>query len=87
MTGSFSVDFAALAELRKWPSLNNQRRPDRETYIVAAGPLDQCIREFMAKPEPTRHLYEIHTARQPPLIMDVLSAEHIMELSRLRDVL
>jgi hypothetical protein len=85
MTGPFSVDFAAPAELRKWPSLNNQRRPDRETYIVTAGPLDQCIREFMAKPEPTRHLYEIRTARQPPLIMDVLSAEHIIELSRLRN--
>ena len=87
MTGPFSVDFAAPAELRKWPSLNNQRRPDRETYMVTAGPLDQCIREFMAKPEATRHLYEIHTARQPPLILGVLSAEHIVELSRLRDVL
>jgi len=84
MTGQFSVDFAAPAELRKWPSLNNQRRPDRETYVVTAGPLDQCIREFMAKPEATRHLYEIHTARQPPLILDVLSAEHIVELSRLK---
>ena len=84
MTGQFSVDFAAPAELRKWPSLNNQRRPDRETYVVTAGPLDQCIREFMAKPEGMRHLYEIHTARQPPLILDVLSAEHIVELSRLK---
>jgi hypothetical protein len=87
MTGRFSVNFDAPAELRKWPSLNNQRRPDRETYIVAAGPLDQCIREFMAKPEPTRHLYEIHTARQPPLIMGVLSAEHIVEFARLKDFL
>jgi hypothetical protein len=73
--------------LRKWPSLNNERRPDRRTYTVIAGPLDQCIREFMAKPEATRHLYEIHTARQPPLILGVLSAEHIIELSRLRDFL
>ena len=85
MTGPFSVDFAAPAELRKWSSVNNQRRPDRET--VTAGPLDQCIREFMAKPEATRHLYEIHTARQPPLVLGVLSAEHILELSRLRDFL
>jgi hypothetical protein len=87
MTGPFSVDFDAPAELRKWPSLNNQRRPDRETYIVTAGPLDQCIREFMAKPETVRHLYEIHTARQPPLILGVLSTDHILELSRLRDFL
>ena len=42
MTGQFSVDFAAPAELRKWPSLNNQRRPDRETYVVTAGPLE-CV--------------------------------------------
>jgi hypothetical protein len=87
MTGEFSVNFDAPAELRKWPSLNNQRRPARRTYTVIAGPLDQCIREFMAKPEATRHLYEIHTARQPPLILGVLSAEHILELSRLRDFL
>jgi hypothetical protein len=87
MTGEFSVNFDAPAELRKWPSLNNERRPDRRTYTVIAGPLDQCIREFMAKPEATRHLYEIHTARQPPLILGVLSAEHIIELSRLRDFL
>jgi len=87
MTGRFSVNFAASAELRKWPSLNNQRRSDRETYVVTAGPLDQCIREFMAKPEATRHLYEIHTARQPPLILGVLCAEHIVELSRLKDFL
>ena len=25
------------------------------------------IREFMAKPAPMRHLYEIHTSPQPPL--------------------
>ena len=80
---SFSVNFAAPAELRKWPSLGNQRRPDRETYLITAGPLDECIQEFMAKPEPARHLYEIHTACQPPLIMGVLSAEHIVELARL----
>jgi hypothetical protein len=87
MTGQFSVNFGAPAELRKWPSLGNQRRPDREAYLITAGPLDHCIREFMAKPEPTRHLYEIHTARQPPLIIGVLSAEHIAELARLNDFL
>ena len=87
MTEQFFVDFAAPAELLKWTSLNNQRRPDRSTYTVTAGPLDHCIREFMAKPEAARHLYEIHTARQPPLILGVLSAEHIVELSRLKNSL
>jgi hypothetical protein len=87
MTGRFSVNFAAPAELRKWPSLNNERRPDRMTYTVISGSIDECIREFMAKPEATRHLYEIHTAPQPPLIIGVLSSEHIVELSRLKDFL
>jgi hypothetical protein len=65
MTGESSINFDAPAELRKWPSLNNQRRPDRETYMVTAGPLDQCIREFMAKPEaarPVRNPYGPPTA-------------------------
>jgi hypothetical protein len=87
MTAEYSVNFDAPAELRKWPSLKNERRADRSTYMVIAGSLEECIREFMAKPEPTRHLYEIHTAPQPPLILGVLSAEHIAELSRLRDFL
>ena len=87
MTGESSINFDAPAELRKWPSLNNQRRPDRETYMVTAGSPDQCIREFMAKPEAARHLYEIHTAPQSPLTAGVLSPEHIVELSRLRNFL
>ena len=87
MTGESCINFDAPAELRKWPSLNNQRRPDRETYMVTAGPLDQCIREFMARLEAVRHLYEIHTAPQPPLIVGVLSPEHIVEFSRLRNFL
>lgn len=87
MTSDSSINFAAPAELRKWPSLNNQRRPDREPYTITTGLLDECIRDFMDKPEATRHLYEIHTAPQPPLVTGILSSEHIVELSRLRDFL
>lgn len=81
------VDFSALAVLHKWPSLANQRRPDRDSYQVSEGTLDQCITAFMDKPATTRHLYEIHTAAQPPLVTDVLSPEHVAELSRLREFL
>ena len=81
------VRFDVPAILRKWPSLNNARRIDREPYLVIEGTLDECIREFMARPEAVRHLYEIHTAPQPPLIVGVLSPEHIVELSRLRNFL
>jgi hypothetical protein len=81
------VDFSALAVLHKWPSLGNQRRPDRASYQVSEGTLDACISAFMEKPAPTRHLYEIHTAPQPPLVTDILSSEHVIELSRLREYL
>ena len=81
------VNFGAPATLRKWPSLGNQRREDRDTYLVLDGTLDQCITSFMQRPGSTRHLYEIHTAAQPPLVTDILSPEHIVELARLREFL
>jgi hypothetical protein len=84
------IDFSAPAILRKWPSLNNERvsaslgaRP----YLVVDGSLDECIRQFLAKPAGQRHLYEIHTAPQTDLVSAVLSAEHIAEIARLRDFL
>ncbi|MGY3590502.1 hypothetical protein ACVIGB_009915 [Bradyrhizobium sp. USDA 4341] len=80
------VDFQAAASLYHWPSLNNSRREDR-THMVVNGTLDQCIRDFMAQPEKTRHLYEIRTRSQLPLVPDVLSPEHVLELSRLREFL
>jgi hypothetical protein len=84
------IDFNAPAVLRKWPSLNNERvsaalgaRP----YLVVEGSLDECLRQFLAKPASQRHLYEIHTAPQSDLVSAVLSAEHIVEIARLRDFL
>jgi hypothetical protein len=82
------VNFGAPAILRKWPSLNNQRRTEgTRPYLLLEGTLDACIRELMAKPAPVRHLYEIHTSPQPPLVGGVLSEEIITELERLRDFL
>jgi hypothetical protein len=84
------IDFNAPATLRKWPSLNHARisaafgaRP----YLVVDGTLDDCIRQFLARPANQRHLYEIHTAPQTDLVSAVLSAEHIAEIARLRDFL
>jgi hypothetical protein len=82
------VNFDAPAVLRKWPSLCNERRTEGASpYLLVDGTLEECIREFMAKPASARHLYEIHTAPQPPLVTAVLSGEHIVELARLRDFL
>ena len=84
------INFDASAALRKWPSVNNERvsaslgaRP----YLIIDGTLDECIRKFMSQPISQRHLYEIHTAAQSDLVSSVLSAEHIVELARLRDFL
>ena len=81
------MKFDAPAVLTKWPSLNNERISNARPYLVSDGTLDECIRQFMSKPASNHHLYESHTAPQPPLISAVLSAEHIIELARLRDFL
>jgi hypothetical protein len=78
MVGTESqVNFNAPAILRKWPSLNNQRRTEDAggPYLVVDGTLDECIGEFMAKPARIRHLYEIHASPQPPLVSSVLSGD------------
>jgi hypothetical protein len=42
---------------------------------------------LMTKPAHTRHLYEIHTLPQPPMVGPVLSGKSVGELERLRDFL
>jgi hypothetical protein len=84
------IDFKAPATLRKWPSLNAIRNPKAEyptSYLLLDGTLDECIKEFMSKPASLHHLYEIHTKPQPPLVTEVMGAEHVVELARLRDFL
>lgn len=79
------VNFDATAVLRKWPSLRNVRRTEGTgPYLLIDGTLDECVREFMAKPTSVRHLYEIHTAPRPPLVNAVLPEGLILELARLR---
>jgi len=55
--------------------------------MVVEDTLDECIRQFLAKPPGARHLYEIHTVPQPPLFEGELSEEMITELARLHDLL
>ena len=82
------VNFDAPASLRKWPSLNNERNlAGPGPYLLVDSTLEQCIGEFMARPASSRHLYEVHTSPQPPLLCAVLSGEIITELARLRDFL
>jgi hypothetical protein len=82
------INFDAPATLRKWPSLNNERVSaslGASPYMIIDGTLDECIKTFMSKPASQHHLYEIHTVPQSDLVSSVLSAEHIVELARLRD--
>ena len=82
------INFDAPASLRKWPSIKNERASNAlGTYLVVEGTLDDCIRQFMAKPASQHHLYEIHTAPQGELVSAVLTARLIPEIARLRDFL
>ena len=70
--------------------MRGQRNPNAlyaNPYTILDGTLDECIQEFMSKPDSQRSLYEIRTASQPPLVTEVLSVEQIVELARLRDFL
>ena len=79
------VNFDTPAVLRKWPSLYKQRRTEGTgPYLLVDGTLDDCIRQYMAKPASMRHLYEIHTSPQRPLVPPILSREHVIELARLQ---
>ena len=77
------INFDAPATLRKWPSIKNQRASATDRpYLIVDGTLDDCIRQFMAKPVGQHHLYEIHTAPQGELVSAVLSAKLIPEIAR-----
>ena len=82
------INFDAPAILRKWPSLNNQRRMDAGSpYLLLDDTLDECLQQFLAKPPQIRHLYEIHTSPQAPFVGAIVSAENVAELAHLRDFL
>jgi hypothetical protein len=83
------IDFGAPATLRKWPSVNSERVSaslGASPYLIIDDTLDECIRKFMSQPK-SQHHYEIHTAPQPDLVSAILSADHVVELARLRDFL
>ena len=81
------IDFDAPSTLRKWPSIKNGRVGNSRPYLLSESTLDDCIRQFMAKPTSQHHLYEIHTAPQGELVSAVLSASHVHEIARLRNFL
>jgi hypothetical protein len=84
------IDFSAPASLRKYPSLSGKRNSDARyanPYLLHDGTLDECIQHLLSRPASQHHLYEIYTKPQAPLVTEVLKAEHIIELARLREFL
>gem|GEM_PF-1472141 len=83
---SGNVNFGASATLRKWPSLGGQRIAhlvEFGPYTVLDARLDECVFALMSKPESQRHLYEIHTGQQEPLVTATITAARAAELARL----
>jgi hypothetical protein len=80
------IVYDAPADLKKWPSLNNQRRGGgRSPYSVFHGTLAECIRELMAKPAKGISLYDVITAPQPAFDRVVLSPGDAAEIAMRKD--
>ena len=79
------IAYDAPADLKKWPSLNNQRVTSKTPYMVYNGTLAGCIRELLAKPLKQISLYDIVTERQPAFDGNVLSPRDAAEIAMRRD--
>ena len=80
------IVYHAPAELKKWPSLNNQRlNGDSQPYMVFEGTLADCVRELMAKPVKVISLYDIVTDPQPAFDQAVLSPGDAAEIAMRKD--
>ena len=47
---SLPIAYDVPADLKKWPSLKNERVTGKTPYVVYNGTLAECIRELLAKP-------------------------------------
>ena len=79
------IAYDAPADLKKWPSLNNQRVTTKAPYLVHTGTLADCIRELLAKPLKQIPLYDIMTGRQAAFESGVLSPGDAAEIAMRKD--
>ena len=82
---NFPIAYDAPAELKKTPSLKNQRLAGKPSYSVYNGTLADCIRILMAKPIKQISLYDIATVPQPIFDGPFLSPADAAEISMRRD--
>jgi hypothetical protein len=83
-----SVRYDAPAKLEKWPSLEARRLRNGSMIVsqtVFSGTLAGCVREFIAKPESQRPLYEIFTDEDAAFNKPILDALDIAALSERED--
>ena len=78
------ISYDVPADLKKWPSLNNQRITGKTPYSVYNGSLADCIRQLLAKPLKQISLYDIVT-RPQPAFEGVLSPGDAAEIAMRKD--
>ena len=79
------IAYDAPADLKKWPSLKNERVASKTPYMVYNGTLADCIRQLLAKPIKQISLYDIVTERQPAFDGNVLSPGDAAEIAMRKD--
>jgi hypothetical protein len=79
------IAYDAPADLKKWPSLNNQRVASKPPYLVHNGTLADFIRQLLAKPIKPISLYDIVTERQLAFEGNVLSQGVAAEIAMRKD--
>jgi hypothetical protein len=79
------ISYDAPADLKKWPSLNNQRVTSKKPYLVHSGTLADCIRALLAKPVKQISLYDVVTEPQQAFASGVLSPGDAAEIAMRRD--
>ena len=77
------VRYDAPSAVRKWPSIKGERVSPADgaaPYKIFVGTLDECIREFSAKPISQHHLYDVTTGHQPAFEQNILSAPDVTKI-------
>ncbi|MCC8960833.1 hypothetical protein H8A95_00545 [Bradyrhizobium sp. Pear76] len=82
---SVPIAYDAPADLKKWPSLRNERVANRTPYLVYNGTLADCIRLLLAKPIKQISLYDIVTERQAAFDSNTLSPDDAAEIAMRKD--
>lgn len=79
------IAYDAPADLKKWPSLNNQRVTTKVPYLVHTGTLADCIRQLLTKPIKQVALYDIVTKPQEAFDSGVISPGDAAEIAMRKD--